>query len=128
MKPVPLPGQTTESLVDPSTIPGLEPGRAFVTDGLASVPLPSANEGSIALLEASEEPDPDDVRTLSLPAMPDLSQLVAEPPTEEVNAVVKVDTSAPSLPDLDDLFDEQPPATSTPQPDLPDLPDLDGLF
>ena len=121
-------GQTAQSLVDPSTIPGLEPGRTFVTDGVASVPLPSANEGSIPVLEASEEPDQDDVRTLSLPAMPDLSQLLAEPPAEEVSAVVKVDTSAPSWPDLDDLFDEQPPATSTPQPDLPELPDLDDLF
>ncbi|MEE3085235.1 MAG: hypothetical protein VX330_07170 [Candidatus Thermoplasmatota archaeon] len=128
VKPVPLPGQTAQSLVDPSTIPGLEPGRTFVTDGVASVPLPSANEGSIPVLEASEEPDPDDVRTLSLPAMPDLSQLLAEPPAEEVSAVVKADSSAPSWPDLDDLFDEQPPATSTPQPDLPDLPDLDDLF
>ena len=60
--------------------------------------------------------------------MPDLSQLLAEPPAEEASAVVKVDTSAPSWPDLDDLFDEQPPDTSTPQPDLPDLPDLDDLF
>ena len=30
VKPVPLPGQTAQSLVDPSTIPGLEPGRTFV--------------------------------------------------------------------------------------------------
>lgn len=128
VKPVPLPGQTTEGLVDPSTIPGLEPGRTFITDGVASVPLPSANEGSVPPREALEELDPDDIRTLSLPTMPDLSQLLAEPPVEEANTMVKVDISAPSLPDLDDLFDEQPPTTSTPQPDLPDLPDLDGLF
>ena len=41
VQPVPLPGREQEPSVDPTTIPGLEPDRVFVTEGVNHVPLPA---------------------------------------------------------------------------------------
>ena len=156
VQPVPLPGQDGSKVRDPSTIPGLQPGRAFVTDGLASVPLPTQASGEDAALgeapakppsQSTPQPAPIPASADSstvLPTMPSLDDLFAEE-TDEFQgetpaAEPLVESSTPMLPDLDDLFadlpEPQPPTTSVPAPvpptapglDLPDLPDLDELF
>lgn len=157
VQPVPLPGQDGSKVRDPSTIPGLQPGRAFVTDGVASVPLPTQASGEgVALGEAPAKPPPQSTpqpaapipasadSSTVLPTMPSLDELFTEE-TDEFQgetpaAEPLVESSTPMLPDLDDLFADLPepqPATttmSTPAPttqpsfDLPDLPDLDELF
>ncbi len=157
VKPVPLPGQGDSKVRDPSTIPGLQPGRAFVTDGVASVPLPTqASREVVATTEAPAQPtaqpppqpapptpEPDALSAV-LPTMPSLDELFAEavdePQSETPVVEPLAEQATPMLPDLDDLFADLPepqPATtftSPPSPttatslDLPDLPDLDELF
>ena len=157
VQPVPLPGQDDSRVRDPSTIPGLQPGRAFVTDGVASVPLPTQASGEgVASGEAPAKPPPQpspqapapipasaDSSTVP-PTMPSLDELFAEgtdePNSKPVDAEPSFESTTPMLPDLDDLFTELPepqPATtviSTPAPTtasslhLPDLPDLDELL
>lgn len=134
VKPVPLPGRDANSVVDPLTIPGLEPNRVFVTDGVTSVPLPGpTHENTVAAPAVVHEPSPTVEVAPTLPSMPDLDDLFAEGavgpsdvPAEEP-ATVSLD-----LPDLDDLF-AQPSESQTASPssasiELPDLPDLDSLF
>ena len=157
VQPVPLPGQDDSKVRDPSTIPGLQPGRAFVTDGLASVPLPTQASGIVVATTerpaqpvAQSPPQPAAPTSVSndvlagLPTMPSLDDLFAEetdePHSEPPAAEPSSESTMPMLPDLDDLFADLPepqPATattSTPSPttapslDLPDLPDLDELF
>ena len=157
VQPVPLPGQDDSKVRDPSTIPGLQPGRAFITDGPASVPLPTqASEDVVATTEAPaqpidqpfpEPPAPTSTSTdvhAGLPSMPSLDDLFAEgvdEPQSEPSAVEpSAESTTPMLPDLDDLFADLPepqPTTTFPSPptpttapslDLPDLPDLDELF
>lgn len=153
VQPVPLPGQEASTVVDPSSIPGLQPGRAFVTNGLASVPLPTtAGEEMTTTSEPRTEPTPDAASITSvpvdtttvLPAMPNLDDLFNEaseaPPAEAAMAEPPIEATSTMLPNLDDLFAElpevqpsPPPTTSSaPEPttnlDLPDLPDLDELF
>lgn len=157
VQPVPLPGQDDSKVRDPSTIPGLQPGRAFVTDGLASVPLPTqASQDVVATPEPTAQPiaqpfsQPAAPTSASndghadLPTMPSLDDLFAEGVDEPQSEPSVVETLAepttPMLPNLDDLFadlpEPQPTTTFTSPPtptmssslDLPDLPDLDELF
>ena len=132
--PVPLPGRDATSVVDPLTIPGLEPNRVFVTDGVASVPLPGpTHENTVPMPAVVQEPSRSVEVAPTLPSMPDLDDLFAEGsvgpsdvPAEEP-ATVSLD-----LPDLDDLFaqpsESQPTSPSSASIELPDLPDLDSLF
>ena len=143
VQPVPLPGRENRSPVDPSTIPGLEPNRVFVTTGVASVPLPTLEEqrpatttASALALEAPALPAP------NLPDLPDLPDLperheplasLASPelPTQNEEGALHEDHVPPALdlPDLDGLFTDEVEATpAVSVPDLPDLPDLDDLF
>ena len=157
VKPVPLPGQDATKVRDPSTIPGLQPGRAFVTDGVASVPLPTQTSAAAvattseppALPTAQPSPQPPapipasaDSPTVP-PTMPSLDDLFAggtdEPPREPSVGVPASASTTPMLPNLDDLFadlpEPQPAMTSPAAPvpptapglDLPDLPDLPNL-
>lgn len=157
VQPVPLPGQDGSKVRDPSTIPGLQPGRAFVTDGVASVPLPAQVSGDVVATTeipaqpvAQPSPQPAALPSASgdvpagLPTMPSLDDLFAEETDEHQSEPSAVEPSAesttPMLPDLDDLFADLPepqPTTTFPSPqtpttapslDLPDLPDLDELF
>ena len=157
VQPVPLPGQDGSKVRDPSTIPGLQPGRAFVTDGVASVPLPAQVSGDVVATTeipaqpvAQPSPQPAALPSASgdvpagLPTMPSLDDLFAEETDEHQSEPSAVEPSAesttPMLPDLDDLFADLPepqPTTTFPLPptpttapslDLPDLPDLDELF
>ena len=157
VQPVPLPGQDGSKVRDPSTIPGLQPGRAFVTDGVASVPLPAQVSGDVVATTeipaqpvAQPSPQPAALPSASgdvpagLPSMPSLDDLFAEGVDEHQSEPSAVEPSAesttPMLPDLDDLFADLPepqPTTTFPSPqtpttapslDLPDLPDLDELF
>lgn len=157
VQPVPLPGQDDANVRDPTTIPGLQPGRAFVTDGLASVPLPTqASQDVVATPEPTSQPiaqpssQPAAPTSASngghadLPTMPSLDDLFAEGVDEPQSEPSVVETLAepvtPMLPNLDDLFADLPepqptttftsPPTPTMSPslDLPDLPDLDELF
>ena len=142
VKAVPLPGQQAAKVVDPGTIPGLEPGRAFVTSGVSSVPLPTQVSKTTA---QTEEPPAEPAShyapsssapsqtAAALPAMPNLDDLFIE--AAEVGPQEPAAESAgTTLPDLDDLFAELPkpqPSSSPSQPSvpgLPDLPDLDDLF
>ena len=156
VQPVPLPGQDDSKVRDPSTIPGLQPGRAFVTDGLASVPLPTqASQDVVATSEPTAQPIAQPFSQAAptsasndghadLPTMPSLDDLFAEGVDEPQSEPSVVETLAepttPMLPNLDDLFADLPepqptttfasPPTPTMSPslDLPDLPDLDELF
>jgi hypothetical protein len=155
VQPVPLPGREHEPTRDPATIPGLEPNRVFVRDGVDSVPLPTANTQPTADTHApTSTPSP----SPALPVLDDLDALLAddaddprEPsqaPTSNQSgeALVHFD-DLPELPSIEgllddpttDLPDEQPSEASPrslgldPTPALPDLdgtmlPDLDDLF
>ena len=134
VKPVPLPGQDASSVVDPLTIPGLEPNRVFVTDGVASVPLPGpTDENTAAAPAVVQEPSPSVDVAPTLPSMPDLDDLFAKGSEKplEVSAEEPA-TASLDLPDLDDLFagppEPQPASPPTASIELPDLPDLDSLF
>lgn len=130
VEPVPLPGKEEQSLVDPSTIPGLSPNREFVRDGTPSVPLPN--------LEHATQPSTGQVADLAptptlpeLPDLPELPQMETVPSsTHEVVAPSQVRVETPTLPDLDDLFAMDETATPPQQTssNLPDLPNLDDLF
>ena len=146
VQPVPLPGQAQEDLLDPTTIPGLEPNRVFVTEGVASVPLPSAATVSAVNKQPSNsEPQP----TLSHAAppaldLPPIDGLFTTPPGEGVSPTTPQPgpSTAVDLPSLDDLFADSdsavPPTPAPPSPgstasidaplDLPALPDLDEVF
>lgn len=146
VQPVPLPGQAKEDLVDPVTIPGLEPNRVFVTEGVASIPLPStATASKVDNQPLTSEPQP----TIEQPAppaldLPSIDGLFTTPPWEGDSPTPprSEPSSAVDLPSLDDLFAESNP-TVTPAPaplshgstafidaplDLPALPDLDDVF
>ena len=127
VQPVPLPGQEDKPLVDPATLPGLEPNRTFVTQGEASVPLPAplsyqtSPQPSEDLQEVKTGPKP--------PDMPDLEDLISgvslstDPLTQP--------PAAPELPDLAGLFadtEPEPLKEESALPEAPDLPDLDDLF
>ena len=156
VKPVPLPGQDAAKVRDPSTIPGFQPGRAFVTDGVASVPLPTQTRGDVVgtrepPAQPTAQPPPQPAAPVAasadsptvLPAMPSLDDLFAggtdEPPREPSLTEPASASTPPMLPDLDDLFadlpEPQPAMTSASAPvpptapglDLPDLPDLPNL-
>ena len=134
VKPVPLPGRDATSVVDPLTIPGLEPNRVFVTDGVASVPLPGpTHEHTATTPSVVQEPSPSVEAAPSLPSMPDLEDLFAK--GTENPSDVPAEVPAPAsldLPDLDDLFagppEPQPASPPKASIELPDLPDLDSLF
>lgn len=146
VQPVPLPGQAREDLVEPTTLPGLEPNRVFVTEGVASVPLPSAstppavhNQPLSSNVQPTVAPSPPPA--LDLPSIDSLFTTPSSdggsptPPQPEPYAAV-------DLPSLDDLFAESnpavPPSTASASPgthasddallDLPSLPDLDDVF
>ena len=145
VQPVPLPGQDHEDLVDPTTLPGLEPNRVFVTEGVASVPLPSAVTppavhdqplSSDVLATAASPPSALDLPSIdNLFTTPSLDGGSPTAPRSEPSAAV-------DLPSLDDLFAESNPAVpltpASPSPgtlasndaplDLPALPDLDDVF
>ncbi len=154
VKPVPLPGQDATTLVDPSTIPGLEPNRKFVTSGVSSVPLPKiASEPAPAQLIPAPEPAPAQPTpapepapaqiphetTPNVPELPDLPDL-SEPPTmlelpqmsaQVANEAAEAADPPPAfdLPDLEGLFEEEAvKAPASKVIGLPDLPDLDDLF
>ena len=102
VQPVPLPGREDKAVVDPATLPGLEPNRVFVTEGAPSVPLPD-----LPAMDA----------VLELPEMPDLDDLLSTTPA----ASTPSSSNAPHLPDLETA----PQRMNT---DPPELPDLDDLF
>lgn len=134
VKPVPLPGRDANSVVDPLTIPGLEPNRVFVTDGVASVPLPGPTHENTAPTPAVvQEASPSVEAAPTLPSMPDLDDLFAEGTENPSDVPAEVPaTASPDLPDLDDLFagppEPQPASPPAASIELPDLPDLDSLF
>lgn len=155
VKPVPLPGREHVPPVDPASIPGLEPNRVFVREGVAAVPLPGAApsndlpssldeiRGGTPHVAVSNRSEPENTETGSpTPALafelPDLSGLLQEeapspppvhqePLTSREEPELPVPPSVPMLPDLEDLFDEQPPKSATVMA-TPNLPDLDELF
>ena len=134
---IPLPGQPPASVIDQGTIPGLEPNRKFVTEGIASIPLPGqdqAEPSSPAPPPASPEITPIHAPTSpSTPDLPDLPGMLDLPAFDADEASDKAektfDTPSFELPDLDGLFAEEdaPPAPKE-IAGLPDLPDLDDLF
>ena len=132
--PVPLPGRDATSVVDPLTIPGLEPNRVFVTDGVASVPLPGpTHETTVPTPAIVKEPSPSVEVPPTLPSMPDLDDLFAKGSENPSEVPAKEPANANlDLPDLDDLFagpnEPQAASAATASIELPDLPDLDSLF
>jgi hypothetical protein len=145
VQPVPLPGQSGEDLRDPTTIPGLGPNREFVTEGVASVPLPSFTtpSGVSETPSPSSGAEPNTVRSdpppLDLPSIDDLFTKPGtngnQPADQSTDAALPVD-----LPSLDDLFTEanldanshhSAPGQPSPVAALdttPALPDLDDMF
>ena len=137
VQPIPLPGHEEEPTVNPASIPGLEPGRVFVTSGVASVPLPSHEPDLPTTSAASPSTVVDEpLATPVVPELPDLPELPdmltlpdleTDKEPEEAMEVLAAPTF--DLPDLDGLFDDPPvesPVKEVQQ--LPDLPDLDDLF
>jgi len=134
---IPLPGQPPASVIDQGTIPGLEPNRKFVTEGIASIPLPGQEQGGPSTpdsLPASPEITPSHAPTSpSAPDLPDLPGMLDLPAFDadeaSNNAEKTSDTPSFELPDLDGLFaEEDTPSAPKEIAGLPDLPDLDDLF
>lgn len=134
---IPLPGQPPASVIDQGTIPGLEPNRKFVTEGIASIPLPGQEQGEPSTpdsLPASPEITPSHAPTSpSAPDLPDLPGMLDLPAFDadeaSNNAEKTSDTPSFELPDLDGLFaEEDTPSAPKEIAGLPDLPDLDDLF
>ena len=124
----------SEMCIRDSTIPGLEPDRVFVREGIASVPLPNVSEAqSVQPVEASlSTPEPANIGA-GLPDLPDLADLLPEDNQSVVTPPVQETSQEPTptdivLPDLDDLFIQQQESTLPSSSTLPDLPDLDDLF
>lgn len=150
VQPVPLPGREETPLVDPTTIPGLEPDRVFVTEGLDHVPLPALPEVTTGIMEVEPPVEESHIEQKS-PMLPELSKLPVEFATQPLVAELPdlpstevKQSSLPELPDLyeveiptastfelpnlDDLFTEPSQVSAPTIPDTPDLPDLDDLF
>ena len=134
VQPVPLPGRENEPLVDPSTIPGLDPNREFVRDGLASVPLPGAVSADLPDLPdvSADLPDLPDV-SADLPDLPDVAADLPDLPVEAADIPELPDfenepeeVELPMLPEQGGVVDEE---VETPTlPSIPDLPDLSDLM
>ena len=123
--PVPLPGQEHNEPIDPRTIPGLEPDRVFVTEGVESVPLPDLPSAP-SLPSQSEAPPSSATPSLDLPELPeDIGATSEEPVTPPQPSSVVPDLE---LPDLDDLFMDDVKPTQGTSTLTPDLPNLDDLF
>ncbi len=105
---VPLPGQTTAPDIDERLARGLDPDRVFVTEGVASVPLPTASTTSPTKSANARgivrEPEVSSAPTV--PEMPDLSELLnADSDTgSPTDSAETVQQDLPELPNLDDLF------------------------
>ena len=130
VQPIPLPGKEDEPPRNPDTIPGLEPNRVFVTQGLASVPLPNQHEEqtSSPSVKPPAEEQPPLLASPKAPTLPDLSDLPLFE-DEPINPPSHAVPSPLDLPDLGDLFSADAPATpSLVASTLPELPDLDDLF
>lgn len=133
-QPVPLPGQRAQDLVDPTTIPGLETQREFVTDGKGLVPLPSSVNSKETAPQPSpkvgltEQAAPEPASSLPPLELPSISDLFDEP-NEEASAESPVQPVAeldlPTLPDLPSPEENRP---SSAESDIPLLPNLDDLF
>ena len=124
VEPVPLPGQEDNEPIDPRTIPGLEPDRVFLTEGVDSVPLPDL-PSTLPVAEPAHLPSPT-VPDFDLPDLPEVSQEAPEPevaPLQHSPVVPELE-----LPDLDDLFFEEVKPIQAPTTVTPDLPNLDDLF
>lgn len=117
VQPIPLPGKEHEPPRDPTTIPGLEPNRVFITQGVAAVPLPNQPKEQPTSRVSPE--------TLDLPDLSDLPLL----DDESISPPSPIVPEPLDLPDLGDLFPSEtsnsPPSTAS---TLPELPDLDDLF
>ena len=123
--PVPLPGQEHNEPIDPRTIPGLEPDRVFVTEGVESVPLPDLPSAP-SLPSQSEAPPSSATPSLDLPELPeDIGATSEEPVTPPQPSSVVPDLE---LPDLDDLFMDDVKPTQGTSTLTPELPNLDDLF
>jgi hypothetical protein len=133
VKPVPLPGREDQPTVDPTNIPGLEPNRVFVREGVASVPLP--------VVTLAETPSGASSPELSGPHHPKPGADLPQSATTSPSAKYGEGASAPELPDLSELLNETKTASSVddeghaseaptalpsglPPPVLPDLDDL----
>ena len=142
---VPLPGQSPETVVDQRSIPGLDPNRVFVTDGVKSVPLPSkasvqedstpittSMETNLPSARPSDTRPPQATTTPELPELPALPDMLDLPDLDDgqEHHVEETIVQAPvmELPDLDDLFAEDDQSLPTGLNELPELPELDDLF
>ncbi len=137
VQPVPLPGHEDEPIINPASIPGLEPNRVFVTSGVASVPLPNIEPNVPTTPAVSQTPVMDEPSvTPVIPDLPDLPELPdmltlpeVETPQEPQDAVEVPAAPTFDLPDLDGLFDDEPVGGGVKEvPSVPNLPDLDDLF
>tara|TARA_B100001093_G_scaffold224852_1_gene215432 strand:+ start:10826 stop:11650 length:825 start_codon:yes stop_codon:yes gene_type:complete len=93
---VPLPGQSTAA--ESPDLPWLNKEHDFKSEGVASVPLPSASNAPISQPAPDAAPlsEPVAPQPIVSPALPDLSELPSSLPS---------DTVKPELPSLDDLFE-----------------------
>ena len=105
---VPLPGQTTAPDIDERLARGLDPDRVFVTEGVASVPLPTASTTSSTKSANARGivREPEVISAPTVPEMPDLSELLnADSDTgSPTDSAETVQQGLPELPNLDDLF------------------------
>jgi hypothetical protein len=133
---VPLPGQPPSSVINQANIPGLNPNRTFVTEGIASIPLPGQDDGEPpnpspppTSPETMASPSPSAPPMLDLPELPSMLDLpsleMEEATTEGENSIT---TPSFPIPDLDGFFQEEEAGAPKEVGGLPDLPDLDDLF
>lgn len=105
---VPLPGQSTAPDIDEQLARGLNPDRVFVTEGVASVPLPTASTASSTKRANARDVmhEPEVSNAPPVPEMPDLSELLNADSDRDfsTNSAIKVQQDLPELPNLDDLF------------------------
>tara|TARA_B100000963_G_scaffold197999_1_gene172340 strand:+ start:1077 stop:1913 length:837 start_codon:yes stop_codon:yes gene_type:complete len=105
---VPLPGQSTAPDIDEQLARGLDPDRVFVTEGVASVPLPSvSNASSTKSATTRDVMHQHEVNSAPpVPEMPDLNELLNADGGRDfsTNSAKTVQQDLPELPNLDDLF------------------------
>ena len=117
---VPLPGQSPSTVVDQRSIPGLEPNRVFVTDGVKHVPLPTTQlSAQVPPTQTTIPPE----ASLPVATPPEASLPLTTPPEASLPLATRPDSNPPSTP---------PPETSLPQattiPELPELPVLPDML
>lgn len=123
VQPVPLPGREEAPVRDPSTIPGLEPNRVFVRDGVDHVPLP--HQTGAQPEDNHRQPSPTEADPV--PDLGDLDRFLSEPPEDE-----GTEAMVPHLIEQEqngsDFATTADSNLAPASPELPELPNLEAML